>query len=134
MTWFAALFTNGAFTPHGFCLNFDPPLLALTVLGDALTGLAYLLIPLQLLVIAHRARTRRLVISGERWVLMMFASFILLCGIHHLLEIVLLWRALYWLAAAEGVLQGAVSLFTCAMLQLAVLPDIKVRRKPEFIS
>lgn len=132
--WLRGLFAEGQFTPHGFCLNFDPPLLALTVVGDALTALAYVLIPLQLLAIARRARRRRLVISGERWVLVMFASFILLCGLHHGLQIVLLWHALYWLDAWEGLLQGGVSLFTSAMLQFAILPELRGKPRPRNLA
>ncbi|MBV9784763.1 MAG: hypothetical protein JO264_13220 [Acidisphaera sp.] len=125
MSWLATLLNESPFAPHGFCLNFEPSLLALTVVGDALTALAYVLIPIQLLAIVRRAGMRRLVISGERWVLVMFASFILLCGLHHALQIVLLWHAFYWLDSWEGLLQGSVSLFTSAMLQFAILPELR---------
>jgi hypothetical protein len=100
------------FTPHGFCLAWEPALLWLTVLGDFGTAIAYFGIPLVLLT------SRRVVLTG--WLGIMFAGFIFLCGTGHLLQVLAIWRPVYWWIASESVLTGFVSLATLYYLPVAV--------------
>ncbi|MEJ1979204.1 MAG: hypothetical protein WDN49_26910 [Acetobacteraceae bacterium] len=94
------LFEPSAFTPHGFCLLWEPGLIWLHAVSERLIGLAYFSIPLALL---HFVRHRH---DFEfRWMLWLFAAFILACGATHFLSIVTLWAPLYWL-------EGGVKLIT----------------------
>ena len=75
------------FTPHGFCLAWDPGLIWLQAGSDLLIALAYYSIPAALLVFLRR-RTD----LAFRGVFVLFAAFILACGTTHILSIVTLWQ------------------------------------------
>ena len=109
------------FTPHGFCLAWEPQLLWLTIIAHAGTALAYFGIPLMLLAASI---TRVLVIP--RWLLAMFAVFILACGVSHLLEILVLWYPYYWALAIEVSATALISLTTLYVLPLGV---VHIRRR-----
>lgn len=104
------------FTPHGFCLAWDPQLLWLTVIAHAGTAFAYFGIPMILL---GAAVTRILIVP--RWLLAMFAAFIFLCGTSHVLEIVTLWYPIYWTEAIEVLATAGVSLMTLYFLPLGIV-------------
>jgi signal transduction histidine kinase len=87
-------------TPHGFCLAWDPALLDLHVISDAIIALSYYSIPLALGYFVLRRRD-----LAFSWVFMLFAVFILACGTTHVLDIWTLWHADY-------VTQGLVKAFT----------------------
>jgi len=112
------------FTPHGFCLAWEPQLLWLTVIAHAGTALAYFGIPLMLLAASI---TRVLVIP--RWLLAMFAAFILACGVSHMLEILVLWYPYYWTLAIEVSATALISLTTLYLLPLGVV-HIRTRQTP----
>jgi hypothetical protein len=67
--------------------------------------------------------TRVLVIP--RWLLAMFAVFILACGVSHLLEILVLWYPYYWLLAIEV---SATALISLTVLYLLPLGVVHIRR------
>jgi len=98
-------------TPHGFCLAWDPRLLWLHAVGNALVALAYFSIPLAL---GRFVRARRDL--AFPWVFWLFAAFILACGTTHLLGVVTLWLPLYWLDAGVMSFTAAISVLTAAML------------------
>jgi two-component sensor histidine kinase len=99
-------FEPSAFSPHGFCLAWEPGLLWLHIVSDGLIALAYFSIPLAILTFM-RGRpdfTHR----GVAW---LFAGFILFCGATHLFAIWTLWQPLYWL---EGALKAATAVISVA--------------------
>jgi two-component sensor histidine kinase len=100
-----------AFSPHGFCLLWEPGLLWLHAGSDALTALAYLSIPVALLAFLRR---RRDVSFG--WMGGLFAAFILLCGATHIMGLVTLWSPLYWLQGAIKLATALVSVATAILL------------------
>jgi hypothetical protein len=102
------------FTPHGFCLAWEPELLWLTVIGHLATAFAYFGIPFMLLASIKR------VFAVPAWLLVMFAAFILLCGLSHLLEILIIWQASYWWLAIEVMVTAVVSLATLYFLPLGI--------------
>ena len=108
---FAALFEPSSFTPHGFCLSWEPGLLWLHGLSDVVIGLSYFSIPLVLLQFARRRQDLEF-----RWVLWLFALFILACGTTHFLSVVTLWRPVYWLDGMVKLLTALVSVATAALL------------------
>jgi PAS domain S-box-containing protein len=94
-TW---LFDPAGLTAHGFCLLWTPWLIWLHGLSDLTIGLAYLAIPLSLSVFMRRRPD-----LVFRPVFALFAGFILLCGISHLVELMTLWVPVYGL---HGVIKG----------------------------
>ena len=92
------IFASAQAIPHGFCLSWDPALMALHVVSDALTGVAYFSIPLALAVFVTRRAD--LAFRGVFW---LFVLFILACGSTHFFSIWTLWHPDY---AAEGVVKA----------------------------
>lgn len=101
--------------PHGYCFLWRPEVLWLHVVSDALIALAYLLIPIALILFVRRRRD--LVFQP---VFLLFGAFILLCGGTHLFGIWTVWSPVY---VSEGVVKaitGVVSLFTAYAVWRAV--------------
>jgi signal transduction histidine kinase len=94
------MFDLPVLTPHGFCLAWDPALLDLHVVSDAVIALSYYSIPLALGYFVLRRQD-----LAFSWVFLLFAVFILACGTTHVLDIWTLWHADY-------VTQGFVKAFT----------------------
>lgn len=101
------LLNPAGLTAHGFCLSWAPGLIALHVISDALTGLAYFSMPLVLMAFARRRPDLKYI-----WVLYLFVVFIFACGADHLMSIVTLWLPAYGI-------EGIVKLIT-AILSVAV--------------
>lgn len=99
------------FIPHGFCLAWDPDLMAAVVLSNGLIALAFFCITAGLLL---RALGPRPIIP--RWVYLTFAAFIFSCGISHVLDDVTLWLPIY---RVQAVVLGVTALVS---LVAAVLP------------
>lgn len=108
----------GEYMPHGMCLLWKPWLVLLWAGSDLLIFLSYTAIPVALFMVLRR-RTE----VPEPRLVMLFASFILLCGITHAFMIVTLWVPIYpfvgWLKLATGL----VSMATAIML-FRLIPDI----------
>jgi two-component sensor histidine kinase len=107
----AYLFNDAAFMPHGTCLLWRPNLVALHALGDGLIALAYLSIPVALVVFA-----RRRVDLEYRWLFGLFAAFILACSATHLLGVVTLWEPIYGMQAVVKLATAFISLATAIVL------------------
>jgi PAS domain S-box-containing protein len=99
------------FTPHGFCLAWQPGLIWLQAGSDLLTALAYYAIPTAILIIL--ARRRDLLF---RPVLLLFAAFIVACGTTHLFSVVTLWLPLYWTEGGVKAFTALLSVTTAAVL------------------
>ena len=107
------------FLPHGFCYQWNPPLLLTHVASDVLIGASYVVISVALAVLVHRARRdipfSRLFIA--------FGLFIVACGMTHFLEVWTLWRPDYWLSGAVKVVTAVASVTTAAVLP-AMVPRV----------
>lgn len=112
-------------TPHGFCLAWDPPLLWLTVIGHLATAFAYFGIPAMLLASLKLRRD-----AVPHWLTAMFAAFIFLCGLSHVLEVVVLWEPDYWALAFEVAATALVSLATLYFLPIGIAQILERQRKP----
>lgn len=106
MGLFGLLMTRGL-APHGYCLLWDPTLLWLHVVSDAVIGLSYFSIPIALLVFLAR---RPDVQFG--WMIALFVMFIMACGATHFMSIVVLWVPAYGLEGLLKALTAAASLLT----------------------
>lgn len=127
---------TGQLPPHGFCLLWDPKLIALNWLGHGATALAYLFIPMMLLYIARRSRGMSIV---PLWVWWEFSAFITCCAISHIMQIVTLYYDWYWMEAIWVNVTAFVSLTTAvtmpfvaiiAVRQAAKLAILKVLQDP----
>ncbi len=118
---------NGpGFLPHGMCFLWDPRVLSLHVISDALTAIAYFSIPV---VLIWFARTR-----GDlpfRSVFIMFGLFIVACGTTHVLSIWTIWHPDYWLSGWVKALTATASVATAIILVPLVPRALKLRSPRE---
>jgi len=99
------------FMPHGYCFLWNPLVLWLHVVSDALIASSYYCIPIVLVYFIRK--NREIPFSRIFW---MFGAFILACGTTHLMEIWNIWHASYLLAGAIKAVTAGVSVLTAAML------------------
>src|ERR1700678_1535438 len=100
-------FGLAGFTPHGFCLAWQPGLIWLHAVSDLLTTIAYFSIPATMLVVLLRRRD-----VAFRRVIVLFAAFIMACGTTHLLSVVTLWVPLYWVEGWSKAVTAVLSIVT----------------------
>lgn len=129
---FAQLFSIKGFMPHGMCFQWRPEILWLHVISDLIVAIAYFSIPLVLVVLLYRRQQ-----IPFKWLVILFASFILLCGATHLVSIVVLWNPLYQLQGLMKLATAAVSIATAVILfpllprLLSAVDDLEKRTKSE---
>ncbi len=111
------IFSTDQFMPHGMCYEWNPGVIWLHVLSDAVIGLAYYSIPLTLI---YFIRKRKDIAFG--WMFGCFAVFILACGTTHLMEILNIWHPTYWLSGIIKAITAATSVVT-AFLLIKLLPQ-----------
>lgn len=114
------LVLNG-FLPHGYCISWSPPLLATYVVSDALIALSYFSMPIAMGYFATRRKD-----FPYKWLIWMFAAFILSCGTTHLLGTIILWRPIYWIDAALKAVTAGVSLATAVALWPLIPRALKI--------
>ena len=112
------------FMPHAACLR-EPGIIWLHVISDLLIALAYLLIPLALLLLLRLRKD-----LAFHWMFLLFAGFILSCGATHILAVVTLWVPIY---RFEGVIKAATALLSLATAGLLIhlIPKIAELPTPE---
>ncbi len=106
-----ALFDYASYMPHGYCLYWQPWLVILYAGSDLLIFLAYSAIPIALLMFLRRRPDLR-----YRKLVALFAAFIMLCGITHLISILTLWVPIYPLHGLVKLFTGIVSAITAVVL------------------
>src|ERR1700730_6081207 len=109
----ALLSTN--FLPHWYCFVGNTRLLWTTVIADLLIGWSYVAISTTLAWLVRRSGGD-LPYSSFFWA---FGLFIVSCGVTHFLEIVTVWKPVYWLSAAAKVVTAAASVGTAVVLIVA---------------
>ena len=97
--------------PHGYCYFWEPLVLWLNVISDALITLSYYCIPIVLIYFVRK--NREIPFNRIFW---MFGAFILACGTTHLLEVWNIWHANYLLAGAIKAVTAVVSVATVVMI------------------
>ena len=112
------LFSSGNFMPHGHCYFWNTGLLWLHILSDALITLSYYSIPFTLIYIVKK---RKDIVFN--WMFVCFAAFIVLCGTTHLMEIITVWKPVYWISGSIKAITGLISAFT-AVLLIKLVPRI----------
>ncbi len=107
------------YLPHGFCFLWNRTLLWTHLISDVVIALSYLAISTTLIVLVLKAR-------GEipfSWMFLAFGAFIVACGATHLMEVITLWKPIYWLSANVKVVTAIASLSTAVALP-ALMPSI----------
>jgi signal transduction histidine kinase len=110
---------SGNFLPHAYCYLYDKRLIGLHVVSDTAIWLAYVSISVTLVYTVHRTR-REVPFS---WMLLAFGTFIIACGFTHLMEVIVLWRPLYWLSGDVKLLTAVASVITAIALP-SLVPKI----------
>jgi len=124
-TLLKSIFSPDAYMPHGYCYLWQTPLVWLHVVSDLLTAMAYFSITILLFYFLRKRRN--VPFAG---VFGLFAAFINLCGIGHLLDVWTLWHPAYWLTGVEQAATAAVSCYTAAAM-VWLLPQFLALRSPE---
>lgn len=96
-----------SFMPHGHCFLWLPELLVMHVGSDIVIALAYFSIPASLVYLVWKRQD--LVFN---WVFLMFAAFILLCGLTHVMGAVTVWYPVYYIDGSIKVVTATVSMIT----------------------
>jgi PAS domain S-box-containing protein len=97
---------NAAYMAHGYCLLWKPWLVVLHAMSDILIFAAYFAIPIAIWIFIRKRPT--LPLQNLAW---LFAAFILLCGLTHLINLVTLWWPIY---ETQGVIKLATALVSVA--------------------
>ncbi len=98
---------RGGYLPHGYCFTWSPGLLWTMVGADAVVALAYFSIPVAILYFVRRRPGTVVHTAG-----LLFAAFIISCGLTHLMDIWTIWRPDYGLQAIVKVVTAALSAAT----------------------
>src|SRR5580693_6441168 len=98
--------------PHGHCFYWQPSLVWLHVMSDALIAAAYFSIPVTLYYFIRKRPDVK-----QRGVILMFAGFILACGTTHLLSVWDIWHSAYRL---EGLMKAITAVLSVATAMVTV--------------
>ncbi len=114
--------------PHGHCFLWQPSILWLHVISDAVIALAYYSIPLVLL---YFVRNRKDLPFKNLFYL--FGSFILLCGTSHIMGILVIWQPDY---ALEGLVKAATAIVSIvtAFIAMGLIPQALALRSPQELA
>ena len=113
-----------SYMEHGFCLNWERPLVFLHVGSDIITGLSYYSIPIAMFYFAYRRRDLPFF-----KLFIMFALFIFSCGTTHFFSAYIIYRPEYWIEgyikAVNAVISAAaVIMFIPRIPEAIALPSI----------
>lgn len=110
------------FMPHGYCFLWRPELVWLHVLADLMIAISYFAIPVTILIIMRKRKSK----IPFAWVFWMFAAFIFCCGLTHLIEMIAIWKPIYYIEGLIKVLTAAISLAT-AIVMFPLIPILMQR-------
>ena len=108
---FTGLFDTAALTPHGYCLSWEPGLIALHVVSDGLIVASYYSIPLAIALLLLRRGD-----VAFSWMAWLFAIFIMACGTTHLMSIWTLWYPDYLTDGLVKMVTAVASVMTAVAL------------------
>ncbi len=112
------------FMPHIHCYLRNTSVVLLHAGSDTFIGLSYIVISVTLAYLVHR---------GEKdipfsWLFFAFGIFIIACGGTHIMEVITLWKPVYWLSGTVKVVTAVASVATAIVLPPAVPKVIEVIR------
>ncbi|WP_372530117.1 ATP-binding protein [Ekhidna sp.] len=98
----------------------------LYIFSDLSIFLAYLSIPIMLLWYIRKKRLGKM-----KWLVALFGSFILLCGLTHLIDVILFWDPMYRLSGFVKLITGVVSMGTAVVLGIVIPMALKYKSPAE---
>ncbi len=112
------LLDSSMFSPHGICLLWQPELIWLHVVSDAVIAASYFSIPFALAIVVSRRRDFQF-----GWIGWSFAAFIMACGLTHIFSIYTLWVPVYGI---EGIVKAitAIASIVTAVILWPLIPKI----------
>ncbi|MBZ8133092.1 sensor histidine kinase [Afifella sp. IM 167] len=119
------LVNSASFMAHGYCLLWNPWLVGLHALSDLFIFLSYSAIPAAIVIFLRRRPDIRL-----SYIPVLFAAFILLCGLTHLLGLITLWLPIYELQGLIKALTAIVSV-TTALVIFPLIPKLVSLPSPQ---
>src|ERR1041385_5989254 len=87
-------FSSDGFMPHAHCYLLNARVIWVHAISDTLIALAYLTISSFLAYLALKARSD----IPFQWMFLAFGLFIVSCGATHVMEVITVWKPLYWLS------------------------------------
>ena len=102
---------SASYMAHGYCLLWKPWLVALHAGSDFLIFAAYFAIPVAIWIFLERRRDLEL-----KSLALLFAAFIFLCGLTHLVQMATLWWPIYETQAYVKVATAIVSVATAVLI------------------
>ncbi|MBN9669418.1 sensor histidine kinase [Roseibium aggregatum] len=121
------LFGAASFMPHGYCLLWRPDLVALHAVSDGLIALAYISIPITILIFLKR----RPDIQGHtRRIGYLFVAFIVACALTHLTALATLWWPAYGAQGLIKLVTAVISIATATVVwrllpKLLTIPSLQ---------
>ena len=112
MGWLQNILSSKGFIPHGHCYLWKPGLVTLHAGSDIAIGLAYVAISATLAYLVHQTRRE----IPFHWMFLAFGTFIIACGFTHFLEVLTLWRPIYWLSGDLKLVTAIASILTALAL------------------
>jgi PAS domain S-box-containing protein len=108
--FFRKLFSTD-FMPHGICYFWNPIIVWLNVISDAVIAASYFTIPVFLFLVAGNRKDFKF-----HWGFLAFSAFILACATTHLMDIWTIWHAMYRLDSVMKAAAAVISVTTAALL------------------
>jgi len=118
------MLTTSSFIPHGHCYLWKPQLVSLHVISDFLIFLAYFSIPATLFYFVRKRKDLPYV-----HIFLLFAVFIIACGLTHFLGIVTLWYPIYWVSGIVKAITAFVSVLTAVAI-IPIVPQVLALKSP----
>ncbi|GAB4210360.1 MAG: ATP-binding protein [Roseiflexaceae bacterium] len=110
------LVSTEGFSPHAYCLVWEPGLLRLFVITDTLIGLSYVAISLALVALVYQTRRD----MPFHWMFLVFGAFIVACGSTHFMDVVTLWVPVYWLSGSAKLITALASVMAAIVVPPAI--------------
>ncbi len=120
LLWFFSRFLfSSNFLPHWYCYVGNTRLVWTNVSADLVIGISYVIISCTLAILVRRA--------GEnlpyQYFFWAFGVFIVSCGATHFMEVLTIWKPVYWLSALVKIVTALASAGTAVVLVIAA-PEI----------
>ncbi|WP_105167684.1 PAS domain-containing protein [Pseudoalteromonas sp. T1lg23B] len=122
-------FFHQAYMPHGHCYLWQPHLLWTNVISDLVIAAAYFSIPVAIMIFAKKRPD-----VGRHWLFILFSSFILLCGITHLIGIYTVWHGAYGIHGISKLLTAIVSMITAVYLFRLIPSAVAIPTPSQFFG
>ena len=120
LLWFFSRFLLASnFLPHWYCYVGNTRLVWTNVLADLVIGISYVIISCTLAMLVRRAG-ENLPYQSFFWA---FGLFIVSCGATHFMEVLTIWKPVYWLSALVKIVTALASAGTAVVLVIAA-PEI----------